>query len=128
MRLFLIQCCKTKRGTTKLFDRHRSLLGDLPTVAADQLRQLRAEVRSTLPERFGGKHLSALSMYTGHLYTHRTKALVADPPPDTRFLIMSGGYGLLRPDESPVQQYVYLGTTHDQSFSRLMKMPLYVYL
>jgi len=99
MRLFLIQCCKSKRGTTETFDRHRSLLEDLPPGAADELRRLRAEVRAALPNRFGGRHLSALSMYTGHLYTPRTKALATKPPPDTRFLIMSGGYGLLRPDE-----------------------------
>ena len=50
-------------------------------------------------DKFDRKRLTSLALYTGYLYTDATKQLLADPPADVRFLIISGGYGLLRPDE-----------------------------
>lgn len=99
MRLFLIQCCAAKKGHREIFGQQRSVLADLPAPAKTQLIALRGRVRSRYADKFGGKQLTSLGLYTGHLHTEATKQLLLDPPIDARFLIMSGGYGLLRPDE-----------------------------
>jgi hypothetical protein len=100
MRLFLVQCCSAKDGDREMFGEQRSVLADLPPSDAKALIELRGRVRSEHADKFGGKRLTALALYTGNLYTEATKRLLLDPPADVRFLIMSGGYGLLRPDRA----------------------------
>lgn len=99
MRLFIVQCCSTKDGHREIFGDQRSVLDDLPPRAARALIGLRNRVKSAHLDKFGGRRLTSLALYTGHLFTEATKRLLLDPPADVRFLIMSGGYGLLRPDE-----------------------------
>lgn len=112
MKLFLIQCCAAKKGHRELFGQQRSVLADLPAQAAMDLIDLRGRIRSKHVEKFGGKRLTALALYTGHLYTEATKRLLLDPPVDARFLIMSGGYGLLRPDEGIEEYNVSMDQTY----------------
>lgn len=99
MRLFIVQCCSAKDGEREIFSEQRSVLDDLPPAAAKALIRLRSRVKAAQADKFGGKRLTSLALYTGHLYTGATKRLLRDPPAGVRFLIMSGGYGLLRPDE-----------------------------
>ena len=99
MKLFLIQCCSAKDGEREIFSKQRSVLADLPPADAKSLIELRSRVKSKHADKFGVKRLTSLALYTGYLYTEVTKRLLLDPPADVRFLIMSGGYGLLRPDE-----------------------------
>ena len=113
MRLFLIQCCSDKKGERELFSEQRSVLNDLPPAAAEALFELRGQVKSKHVDKFGGKRLTALALYTGYLYTDATKRLLLDPPADVRFLIMSGGYGLLRLNER-IEKY---NVRMDQAYS-----------
>ena len=113
MRLFLIQCCADKKGNREIFSQERSVLADLPATAAAELVDLRSRVRSMHADKFGGKRLTALALYTGYLYTEATKRLLLDPPTGVQFLIMSGGYGLLRPNEG-IRAY---NVSMDQTYS-----------
>ena len=113
MRLFMVQCCSAKDGEREMFSEHRSVLDDLPPAAAKELIALRRRVKSARADQFGRKRLTSLALYTGHLYTEATKRLILDPPADVRFLIMSGGYGLLRPDEV-IEKY---NVRMDQTYS-----------
>ena len=87
MRLFLIQCCADKKGNREIFSQERSVLADLPATAAAELVDLRSRVRSMHADKFGGKRLTALALYTGYLYTEATKRLLLDPPTGVQFLI-----------------------------------------
>ena len=113
MRLFIVQCCSAKDGEQEIFSEQRSILDDLPPTATQALIGLRRRVKSTYADKFWGKRLTSLALYTGHLYTGATKKLLHDPPADVRFLIMSGGYGLLRPDEI-IEKY---NVRMDQTYS-----------
>ena len=113
MRLFIVQCCSAKDGEREIFSEQRSVLDDLPPTAARALIGLRSRVTSAHADKFGGKRLTSLALYTGYLYTQATKRLLLDPPADVRFLIMSGGYGLLRPDEI-IEKY---NVRMDQTYS-----------
>jgi hypothetical protein len=100
MRLFVIQCCTSKQGTKELFPEPHSVLDDLPTQCAESLHKCRDNVRQLFPTRFGSKRLTTLSMYAGHLYSEDVKRHIrAGLGQKFMLLIMSGGYGLLRPDE-----------------------------
>lgn len=112
MRLFIVQCCSAKHGHREIFGEERSVLDDLPPLAAKALIDLRNRVKSAHADKFGGRRLSSLALYTGHLYTEATKRLLLVPPADVRFLIMSGGYGLLRPDEVIEKYDVHMGQTY----------------
>ena len=113
MRLFLVQCCSAKDGDREIFGEQRSVLADLPPADAKGLIELRSRVKSEHADKFGGKRLTSLALYTGGLYGKATKRLLLDPPADVRFLIMSGGYGLLRPDEV-IEKY---NVRMDQTYS-----------
>ena len=120
MKLLLIQCCSGKEGDWEIFSEQRSVLDDLPPRAARELIGLRSQVKSKHADKFGGKRLTSLALYTGNLYTEATKRLLLDPPADVRFLIMSGGYGLLRPDEV-IEKY---NVPMDQTYSSVWKSGL----
>ena len=112
MKLFLIQCCSGKDGDREIFNEQRSVLDDIPPTAARALIGLRSRVKSAHADKFGGKRLTSLALYTGYLYTEATKRLLLDPPAKVRFLIMSGGYGLLRPDEVIEEYNVHMNRTY----------------
>jgi hypothetical protein len=68
-------------------------------------------VRLRFNDRFGSKKLTSLSMYSGYLYSERVKKEVISSLGKHFFLIMSGGYGLLRPDELIVEYNVNMNGT-----------------
>jgi len=111
MKLILIQCCKRKSGRTEVFSSHRSMVDDLPPAAAERLNHLRARVHAKHADKFHDRTLSAAAMYTGGLYSDETKELLRNPPDGVRFLIVSGGYGLLRPDEVIRDYDINIATT-----------------
>ena len=90
MRLFLVQCCSAKDGTREIFGEQRSVLADLPPADAKSLIELRSRVRSEHGDKFGGKRLTSLALYTGSLYSRATKRLLLDPPDNVRFLRGAG--------------------------------------
>ena len=114
MRLIIIQCCASKRGVKELFSQPRSILADLPTEASVLLEKCRKEVVQRMPTRFKSKRLTALSMYDGALYSAEVKEnITANYGVSFQLLIMSGGYGILRPDETINEYNVNISETRN---------------
>ena len=65
-----------------------------------------------MPNQFGSRQLTALSMYDGTLYSTELKQqIVSNLGLKFSVLIMSGGYGLLRPDETITEYDVNIKET-----------------
>lgn len=95
-----MQCSKSKGGRRELFNILRDISQHLGKEQADKLAEARSKVKSRFKERFRSSRLSALGLYDGGLYRPELKtAIVNDLEKRFDLLIMSGGYGLVRPDE-----------------------------
>jgi|TARA_B100001964_G_C14075655_1_gene527848 hypothetical protein len=95
-----MQCCRSKRGRTELFRDRGSIFQSLDKIKSIEFSEARSRIRSKYPDRFKDTCLSALSLYDGTLYSSELKKEITNNLDDKfDLLIMSGGYGLVRPDE-----------------------------
>tara|TARA_B100001971_G_C18227586_1_gene561616 strand:+ start:767 stop:1417 length:651 start_codon:yes stop_codon:yes gene_type:complete len=95
-------CCGRKKGVDDLFNKPKSFINSLDKGCSKKFIETRSIIKyhPKFSKRFKECSLSALSLYTGNMYSKEFKNTIRNNL-DKKFdlLIMSAGYGFVRPDE-----------------------------